>query len=139
MFAEGAGLRRFGGRGALDGVADLHIGSLGARNRALDQDQAALHVDAEHGQVQGGDGFLTHLASHLLALEGPTRILAVAGRTERAVRERDTVGGAQTAEVPALDAALEALTDGQTLHVDILAGQEVIGGQLGADIDQIVL
>jgi hypothetical protein len=49
------------------------------------------------------------------------------------------VGGAQTAEVPALHAAGEALTDRGAGDVDELADDEMVGLQLRADFDQRVL
>lgn len=45
------------------------------------------------------------------------------------------MGGAQTAEVPALHAAGEALTDRGAGDVDELADDEVVGKDLGADRD----
>ena len=108
------------------------------RDSALDQDQAALGVHADDGQVLLGDDFLAVVAGHLLALEGLARVLTLAGRTVRTVRQRDAVRGAQTAEVPALHGAGEALTDGLALDVDLLARQEVIGRQLGAHVQQSI-
>ena len=46
--------------------------------------------------------------------------------------------GAQTAEVPALHGALEALALVGARHVDELAGNEVVGGDLGAHFDEVV-
>ena len=46
------------------------------------------------------------------------------------------MGGAQTAEVPALHAALETLTDGVTGDIDELARNEVIGGQRRAGFEE---
>ena len=76
---------------------------------------------------------------HLLVLEDAARILAVAGRTERTVRDRDAVGGAKTAEAPALHAAGKALTLGHALDIDHLAGNEVIGTDRRADIEEGIL
>src|SRR5690606_5791391 len=118
----------------LHGVADLDPRALVTRDGALDHDQAAVGVDAEDGQVLGGDDFLAEVAGHLLALERATRILTLTGRTVRAVRDGDAVRGAQTAEVPALHGAGEALADGLGLDVDLLAGDEVVGRELGAHV-----
>ena len=78
------------------------------------------------------------VAGHLLALEHLARILALAGRTVRTVRDRDAVRGATAAEVVALHDALEALADRGARHVDLLAGDEMVGGDLGADVEQVV-
>ena len=47
--------------------------------------------------------------------------------------------GAQAAEVPALHAAGEALAGGGARDVDELAGDEVVGRDLGADRDERVV
>src|SRR4029079_3097999 len=64
------------------------------------------------------------------------RILALTGRTERAVADRDAVGGAHAAETPALHAALEALALGVARDVDHLAGDEVLGADRRTDRKQ---
>ena len=48
------------------------------------------------------------------------------------------MGGAAAAEILALHDALEALADRRAGHVDELADDEMIGGDLGADVDQVV-
>src|ERR1700720_4802649 len=78
------------------------------------------------------------MAGHLLVLEGLAGILAAAGRTDRTVRDRDTMGGAKAAEIPALHAAGEALTDRGAGDIDELADHEMIGLNLGSDRDQRV-
>jgi hypothetical protein len=78
------------------------------------------------------------VARHLLLLEHPARILALAGGTVHAVAQRIAVGRAAAAEVVALDDALKPLADRCAGNVDELAGQEVVGGDLGADGDQLV-
>src|SRR5690606_26592442 len=127
-----------GRTGLLHGVADLDPRAFVTRDGALDHDQAAVGVDAEDGQVLGGDDFLAEVAGHLLALEGAARVLTLTGRTVRTVRDRDAVRGAQTAEIPALHGAGEALADGLGLDVDLLAGDEVVGRELGAHVDHRV-
>ena len=52
--------------------------------------------------------------------------------------ERDTVRGAQTAEVPALHGALETFALVGARHVDELAGDKVVGGDLGAHLDEVL-
>jgi hypothetical protein len=78
------------------------------------------------------------VAGHLLALEHLAGVLALTGRTVRAVRERDAVGGAKAAEVPALHGALETLALAGAGHVHELAGDEMVGGDLGSDFDQVL-
>ncbi|KAK0338509.1 hypothetical protein LTR94_038370, partial [Friedmanniomyces endolithicus] len=56
----------------------------------------------------------------------------------RTVRDRDAVGGAKAAEVPALHSARETLTDGFTLDVHLLADQEVLSRQLSPHVQQTV-
>src|SRR3569623_3019539 len=123
----------------LDRIANGNPAALGARNRAVNHDQATLDVDLGHLQIQGGVAIDAHVARHLLVLEGLARILTAAGRTDRTVRDRHTVRGAQTAEVPALHAAGETLADRDAADVDELAFDEVIGGDFRADRDQRIV
>src|SRR5690606_4631454 len=95
------------GRRLLDGVADLDPAALGARNRTLDHDQAALDVGPDDTQVLRRDPTVAHMAGHLLALEHLAGVLALASRAVRTVRHRHAVRGAQTAEIPALHGAGE--------------------------------
>src|SRR5689334_5225508 len=118
-------------RGPLLGVLHQHRAARRTGNRALDQDQAAFDIDGDDLQVLGRHPLITQVARHLLALEGAARILALTGRTVRAVRDRDAVGGAQAAEIPALHDTGEALADSVRRHVDELASLEVVGGKLG--------
>src|ERR1700730_17869353 len=106
---ELARLRRVLRKRLFHRIAHRDPAALGAGNGAFDQDQAALNVSLHHAQIERGDAIDTHVPGHLLVLEGLAGILASAGRTDRAMRYRDTVGGAQAAEIPALDAAREAL------------------------------
>src|SRR3954451_20258886 len=99
-------------------IAHRDPAALGAGNGAFDQDQAALDVGLHHAQVQRSDAIDAHVAGHLLVLEGLAGILASAGRTDRPMRYRDAVGGAQAAEIPALDAARKSLADRGAGDVD---------------------
>src|SRR6195256_2784245 len=136
---ELAGLRRFLRQRLLDGVAYRDPSALGAGNGAFDQDQAALDVGLHHAQIERGDLIDAHVAGHLLVLEGLAGVLTAAGRTDRTVRHRHAVGGAQTAEIPALDAAGKTLADRGAGDVDELADHEMVSLDLGADRDQRVL
>ena len=119
-------------------LLDEQPATLRAGHRALDEDQAALDVGRNDLKLLLGAILVTHVAGHLLVLEDLARILALTGRTERAVRDRDAVGGAQTAEAPTLHAAGETLTLGATLDVDELAGDIVVGRDFGAHFEQAV-
>src|SRR5580704_8824113 len=90
-------------------VAHGDPATLDARHRAFDQDEAALDVGLHDFEIEGGDAVDAEMAGHFLVLEGLAGILAAAGRTDRAVRDRDAVAGAQSAEIPALHAAGPAL------------------------------
>jgi hypothetical protein len=96
-------------------------------------------VDADHLQVLHGDPPVAHVSGHLLALEHPARILAIAGRAVRAVRNRHAVTGAQPLETPALHGAGEALADAGAAHIDVLADHEMIDRKRGAGLEQRVL
>src|SRR5262249_45349721 len=56
----------------------------------------------------------------------------------RAVRDRDAVGGAQAAEIPALHGAGETLADGDAGDVDLLSRNEVLGANHGAYRQEVV-
>src|SRR5215216_6972974 len=133
---ELAGLRSILRQRLLDGVAHRDPAALGAGNGALGEDQAALDVGLHHTQIERGDAIDAHVAGHLLVLEGLAGVLTAAGRTDRTVRDRDAVGGAQTAEIPALHAAGKALADRSAGDVDELADHEMVRLDFGADRDQ---
>ena len=135
---ERARLRRILVQRLLHGVADQHPATLGAGNCALDHDEAALDVGLDDLQVLRRDAHVAHVAGHLLALEHLAGVLALTGRAVAAVADRHAVRGAQAAEVPALHGALEALALVGAGHVDELTGDEVVGGDLGADLDHVV-
>src|SRR5215471_16676646 len=137
--AELAGLGRILVQRLFHRVAHRDPAALGARHRAFDQDQAALDVGLHHAQIERGDPVDAHVARHLLVLPGLAGILPAAGRADRAVRDRHAVRGAQAGEIPALHAARKALADRGAGDVDILADDEVVGRDLGADRDQRVV
>src|SRR5438093_1332141 len=136
---ELAGLRSILRQRLLDGVTHRDPAALGAGNGALDQDQTALDVGLHDAQIERGDAIDTHVTGHLLVLEGLAGILTSAGRTDRTMRNRHTVGGAQTTEIPALHAAGKTLTDRGAGDVDELADHEMVRLNLGANRDQRVL
>src|SRR5215813_11801432 len=131
----GSVLRQF----LLHRVAQRDPAALAAWHRAFDQDEAALDVGLHHLEIERGDALDSHVTRHFLVLEGLAGILAAAGGTDRAMRDRHAVRGAQAAEIPALHATGKALADRGPGHVDKLPDDEVIGGDLGTDRDQIAL
>src|SRR5258705_150400 len=120
-------------------VAQRDPAALGAGHRALDQDEAALDVGLHHLEIERGHPVDAHVARHLLVLEGLARVLAATGGTDRTVRNRHAVRSAQSAEIPPLHAAGEALADRGAGDVDELTDHEVIGRDLGADRNQLLL
>src|SRR5258707_14829238 len=78
-------------RRLLDRIAQGDPSALGARHRALDQDEAALDVGHHHLEIERGHAVDAHVTRHLLFLEGLARILAAAGRTVGTVRDRHAV------------------------------------------------
>src|ERR1700738_1665219 len=136
---ELAGLRRVFRQRLLHGIAHRDPSALGARNGALGEDQAARDIGLHHAQIERGDAIDAHVTGHLLVLERLAGILTSAGRTDRTMRYRDTVGGAKPAEIPALHAAGKTLADRGAGDIDELADHEMVGLDLGADRDQRVL
>src|SRR6185437_2949048 len=137
--AYAGGVRRGVRTGGLHRVLDQQPAALVAGDRALDEYEAALRIGADDLEILLGAVLRAHVAGHLLVLEDAARILALAGRTERAVRERDAMGCAKAAEAPALHAAGKALALGHALDVDHLTGDIMVGGELGADVEQSIL
>src|ERR1700691_1037408 len=135
---ELAGLGSFLRQRPLDGIAHRDPSALGAGNGAFDQNQAALNVGRDDAQVERGDAIDAHVARHLLVLEGLAGVLTATGRTDRTMRDRHTVGGTQTAEIPALDAAGKTLADRGAGDVDELADDEMVSLDFRADRDQRV-
>src|ERR1700761_7913960 len=136
---ELAGLRRFLRQRLLHGVTHPDPAAPRARHSAFDQDQAAIDISRNHAQVERGDAVDAHVAGHLLVLPGLAGILTTTGRTDRTMRDRHAVGGAQTAKIPALHTAGKTLTDRGAGDVDELADDEMVGLDLGADRDQSIL
>src|SRR5207302_10937203 len=129
-------VRRGVGPWKLDRIADRQPAALVTRNRALDEEQTADRIGADHFEVLLGAVPRAHMASHLLVLEDAARILAIAGRAMRAVRDRNAVRRAETAEAPALHRAGKALALRHTNDVDHLPRNEMIGADVCAQIEQ---
>src|SRR5215213_6218037 len=112
--------------------------TLGARHGPLDQDEPALNIGLHHLEIERGYTIHTHMPGHLLVLESLAGVLTAASRTDRPVRDRNAVGGAEAAEVPALHATRKALADRRARDIDILTRHEVIGGDFRTNRDQFV-
>src|SRR6478609_4351810 len=134
--AEFARLRRLLRQHALHRIAHIDPAAAMAGYRAFDQDQPARNVGLHDAQVLRRHAFHTHVPSHFLVLESLAGILAPAGRTMRAMRDRHAVRGAKPAEIPALHRPGKTLAYRRAGNIDELAGNEVIGGDLGADRDE---
>src|SRR5277367_6610860 len=106
---ELAGLRHTVRQSFLHRIAHRDPAAFDARHRAFDENEAALDVGLHDLQVERGHAVDAEVARHFLVLQGPSRILAAAGRADRAVRNGDAVARAQTGEIPAFHAAGPAL------------------------------
>src|ERR1700722_3785233 len=104
-----------------------------ARHGAFDQDESAVDVSLHDFEIERGHAVDAEMAGHFLVLEGPAGILAPAGRADRAMRDGNAVARAQAAEIPALHAAGPALAGRGAGYIDILANDEMIRRDLGAD------
>jgi hypothetical protein len=136
--AECARLWRAFGQRTLHRIVNRDPAAFCAGNRTADHDQSALWVGLHHTQVLRRDVHVAHMSGHLLAPEHLARVLALAGRAVAPVTDRNAVRGTQTAEVVALHDAGKAFADGRARHVDILSLDEMVSGDLGAHLDQIV-
>src|SRR5580704_52165 len=123
---ELAGLRHAVRQLFLHRIAHRDPAAFDAGHRALDQDEAARNVGLHDFEVERGHPFDAEMAWHLLVLEGLAGVLAAAGRTDRAVRDRHAVARAQAGEIPALHAAGKALAGRSAGDVDILTDEEMI-------------
>src|SRR5262249_41061613 len=137
-FAEGARLGRAFRQRTLHRIVDRHPAAFGTGHRAADHDQPALGIGLYHTQVLRRDVHIAHVAGHLLALEHLAGGLTLAGRAVTSVAYRNAVRGAQAAEIVALHDAGKAFANGRARHIDILAFYEVIGSDLGTNLDQIL-
>src|SRR5262249_47967517 len=73
--AEFAGRRGLLRQRLLDRIAYRDPAALAARNRAFDQDQAALDVGLHDLEIERGHALDAHVAGHLLLLDTLTRLL----------------------------------------------------------------
>src|SRR6476646_4253051 len=137
--AEFAWLRCFLRQLLLHRVTHRHPAALGARNRALDKQEAALDVGLHDLEIKRRHAVDTQMTRHLLVLERLARILTAASAADRTVRDRHAMRGTQAGEIPALHTAGKALADSDAADVDELAGNEVIRGDFRADGNDRVL
>src|SRR5690606_25591458 len=119
-----------------DRVADFEPFAARTRDSALDQQQIIGRIHGNDFEVLRRDARRTHVAGHALAFEDFARLLALTGRTVRAVRHGNTVRRAQTAETVTLDTAGETFTGRDAGDVDELARHEMRSRKLGADFKQ---
>src|SRR5690606_33905057 len=111
---------------------------LGARNRAADQNEATIGVRRDNFNILRGHAGLAHMTSHLLALEHLARVLTLTGRAVSAVGNGVTVRGTMTGKIVALHDTGKTLTDRSSRHIDLLAGDEMFGGDFRADFEEVV-
>jgi hypothetical protein len=123
--ADASWLWRFLRKRDLRGIAHFNPAAFGAGHCTTDKQKSAVGIDADDLQILNRDALVTKVAGHLLTFEDFTRILALTGRTVRTVGDRDTMRGAEAAEVPALHRAGEALTNADASDINLLAWDEV--------------
>lgn len=129
-----------GWRRLQDGILDLDHAALGARDGALDDDDAQVVVNLEHRQVLGRRRLTSHAPGHLLARVDPgTTTLRGTDGTARTVVERVTVRLVLTAEAVPLHATLETHTATGASHVDPLSDVEPVRLELHTDGQQTLL
>src|SRR5262245_47057529 len=107
--AELAGFRRLLRKRLLDRIAHHDPAAFGAGHGAFNQNEAAFGIGLHDAQIEGGDALDTQMPGHLLVLESLAGILPAAGASDRAMRDRNAMRGAQAAEVPALHATGKTL------------------------------
>src|SRR5258708_19153223 len=90
---------------ALHRVLDEDVTAVASRHGAAHHDEATFDIGGDDAQILRGHPDIAHMAGHLLALEGLARVLTLAGRTEAAMRDRDTVRASQTPGMLAIHAA----------------------------------
>ena len=113
----------------LDRVLDASQPPLEPGTEPLMNNQTADRVGADHFEVLLGAVAGAHVARHLLVLENLARILALAGRTVRTVRDRDAVGRAKAARSPSASSRRQSPCPGSRPDVDQLAGDEMVGAK----------
>ena len=90
------------------------------------QNKVIFGVHRYHHQVLGGYAGCTHVTSHLLALEHLARILTLAGRAVRAMRDRHTMRGPKTTEIVPLHRTSKTLTLGDANSIHTLTSYKMI-------------
>src|SRR5437867_10792849 len=98
--------------------------AVGARYRALDEQQTPRSIDAYHFERLHGPLDVAVLARHAFAGKYAAGILRHADRARRVVRERVTVRGAIGAKVVTLNHARESASLGRASHIDQLPDGE---------------
>ena len=78
------------------------------------------------------------MAGHFLAFENLARILTLASRTMRPVRNGHTVRGTQTAKIVALHTTGKTLTNGRARDIHFLTADVMFGRKFCAHINHVV-
>src|SRR5690606_7731054 len=87
-----------------------NIATRRTRHCTLHQQQVFLSVHTNDHERLRGNLAITHLTSHLLALENATRRLVLTYGTRRTMRQRVTMRRILSSKVPALDHTGKTLT-----------------------------
>src|SRR5262245_15553448 len=127
-------LRSTGASSALHGRTHNHVASARPGNRALDEEQLALGVDAHDRQVLDRALRVAEMPRHPLARKHAARALALSGRSRRARRDRIAVRLAVRRKVMPLDHARKALAERDSLDVDLLPDLEDVDADFSADL-----
>jgi predicted house-cleaning NTP pyrophosphatase (Maf/HAM1 superfamily) len=93
---------------------------------ALDQQQAALNINANHFQILHGAADGTEVTGHALTRKNATRILRHTDGTRHIVTTGVTVSLTTGSEVVTLDGTGIALTNRNTTHINLLTDSKDI-------------
>src|SRR5918994_1275976 len=119
---------------ALRRVADEHDAAVGARHRALHQQQVAFVVALDDREVEGGGLLAAGATGHAGAAEDPGRCGAGPDGAGSTVHAVGTVAGPEAAEAVALHDAREPLALADRGDVDQLALRQQVGADLLTDL-----
>lgn len=122
----------------LNCIADSHGSRDAPRHVTENVEQTAINIDLDDHLVEDGSRLVTQLTRHLLALEDLTWELVVTDGTRTSVRERVTVRGVLSGEVPPLHDTTHTFTLGNCLHINKLADVEVSRSEAIADGEEVL-
>src|ERR1700739_3544231 len=115
---ELAGLRHAVRQSLLYRIAHRDPAAFDAGHGALDKNQTARNVGLPDLEVERSHPVHTEMTGHLFVLKSLAGIRPTTGRTDRAMRNRHAVAGAQAAEIPALHTAGPALAGRSAGDID---------------------